>query len=753
MKKEKLFLLALASSLLFSCGEEKTSSNENSDDSLTQVDSIELNSSKITLRIGQTFLLTSSKKGVAYSSNNENVASVDKDGLILARTNGNAIIKVSLGDIFALAEVIVTDEAEETLSIEFSTTDIALYEGESLTLSPIVKYGNKVLKDIEIVYGSEDENVASFLSSKIEAKSFGNTRVYATSTYEGISSTCYVNVEVLKIETQIVPSFKQRELVVNEEGIELSFKIMKGSSTLSDDASFEYKISDTSVAAVESGILIGKKKGDFDLTVFASYNDEKIENTYSFVVKERIEVNFYSEGSIYKTFSLLNGEKLDVEIEDPILPGYLFNGFSDEFNNPFEYGKVFEETTPYYANYLALVGKDESSKEEKVKSFDSIDGFAYESLPGFGFNFYSDNIGDSRLVEGGYKFNLQVSGKSAYQISLPKFDFNKAGRVDFDLVDNYGNNSYSFYGVDAKNNKSDGTINSLYVVSKGSKSSLYMNGSFVTELDEETSNGKKGLTFTFTKSGDNPYQSIWGSPFTRYTLDYKALIASLLDSLPSEVKKGEEKDALLKLDNYLNSLSYLTPYEKESYVEPIKVTNLKKSLSGQQVDVLSLPTSLSSWADLNSIGIYTDASGFFLDGDFLRLDLQSGGVSSSNSQYVEFPKINYSLYSEVVFKFYTGGYANPNNTTASIKVNGIDFISSTSCPNSSSYSIIKIKTENGITSITSFSKDGVSNNDSINLDNEVATGKKSLHLDIVRDRVLEGPNYDRFAFSSFVGIL
>ncbi len=103
--------------------------------------------------VGSTVLLTATVKndntreGVSWSSSDENIATVDQDGLVTAVSAGSCKIKATLiGDtsVYKEFDFIVTPSTEPSLSIEVSKTIASV--GESITLKAnVYNPKNKVL--------------------------------------------------------------------------------------------------------------------------------------------------------------------------------------------------------------------------------------------------------------------------------------------------------------------------------------------------------------------------------------------------------------------------------------------------------------------------------------------------------------------------------------------------------------------------------------------------------------------------------
>ncbi len=163
------------------------------------VTKITLNETTLTLVEGGTATLTATvepdnvpDKTVTWSSSDEKVATVDKDGVVTAVAEGTATITATAGDKTATCKVTVTkaEESVEVTSITLNKTSTTLIKGESETLTTTVKPDNAT--DKTITWSSSDETIATVESGKIEATGYGVVTITARSGDQ--YATCEVSV-------------------------------------------------------------------------------------------------------------------------------------------------------------------------------------------------------------------------------------------------------------------------------------------------------------------------------------------------------------------------------------------------------------------------------------------------------------------------------------------------------------------------------------------------------------------------------
>ena len=726
MKKSNLFILVLSSALLLSgCGNQSGNSSSGEQSESSEVETLTLNKTSLTLALGQTFLLSASDPSVSYVSSSPDVANVDSSGLVTGVSLGSSIITASVGEKKAYAKVIVTDKAQSALSVSFSSSSLALYEGEKFSFPANVSFDGKAVEGATLEYGSTDPEVLTFSDGELLALKKGSASVYVKANYDGYSGIAYAAVEVLAITMNISPNFRARNVVVGEEGLTLSFTLMKGNDEVALTSPITYSLDNEALAEIQDGVLIGKKKGKVNLTASTIYDGEEVLATLPITVNEKVTLSFYDDDTLLKSYDILNGQSLTLNINNPKKDGYVFRNFVDDDGNVFSEESVFEESAVFRATYLARTGKMDGAIATVAKAID-IENVSCPDLSGW--------IED----ESGVMLHLQKEGVASYEITLPAYDFNSASRVDFVLVNNYGSDGWGTIKAGENSfayNSTNLRSADAYVVSDGTKASFYVGNTYLTTYDEDVSSGKKGLTFTFERQLFNTYQELFVGDFTTYAYDYRAKIDEAIASIPEDLSSLSDEQARLILDAYGEATSYFTPYEASHYAEDEKISALRNLLKGKTFALFTLPDEYN-WETVGALGISTDGSGFqgSASSNWLGINLQDGGVSKGVTQYIEFPKVNFANFSSVSFKVYH------NYSGAYVKIGEQTLIEATTADEQLE---INFSTSEGKTSISCGSV-------SIELDDEMAKGKKSLRFDITRERDLNMA-YDSFFFTPFAG--
>ena len=227
--------------------------------------SINLSLDNWTSYVGETLKLTVyilpenvTDKTTVWSSNNEEVVTVDSDGNVKALAVGDAVITASCWNVSATCNVIVQPTLAE--SITLSLDNWTAYEDETIQLTATVLPDNTT--DKMVVWSSSDESVATVdADGKVTAVSIGET--FITASCGNASATCAVTVLPIHAETLIIDPI----VWSGEEGTEFTIKaIILPENTTNKELYFES--SDTEIATVDNdGHVYVLKEGSCTIVV------------------------------------------------------------------------------------------------------------------------------------------------------------------------------------------------------------------------------------------------------------------------------------------------------------------------------------------------------------------------------------------------------------------------------------------------------------------------------------------------------
>ena len=232
----------------------------------TQANSVILNKSKADLYPGETLELSAvvlpesaDDKSVKWTSSNEEVATVNENGIVIATAVGTTIITATAtSGVFATCEVTVHQKSETYVVL--NQTEAILEVGESLILTATVL--PESYEDKSVAWSSSDNLVACVdLNGIVTAVSAGKAIIIATAA-NGAQATCNITV----FESSEVKIDIDRDKVILEVGetVELRATV---SPLPAVGPIVEWISSDTKVATVDNdGKVTGLAIGDATIT-------------------------------------------------------------------------------------------------------------------------------------------------------------------------------------------------------------------------------------------------------------------------------------------------------------------------------------------------------------------------------------------------------------------------------------------------------------------------------------------------------
>lgn len=166
-----------------------------------------LENSQITLNeIGQSYELLftlepeDTTDPVTYTSSDSAIATVDANGIIIAKAEGTAVITVTCGDARAECTVVcviepiteatedaIPESGDSTASFTLNRREITFdMEGQSWVL-----YDGGKVSVFDIAWSSDDDSVATIANGKVVAVANGDTTVYGS--YDGQTVSCVIH--------------------------------------------------------------------------------------------------------------------------------------------------------------------------------------------------------------------------------------------------------------------------------------------------------------------------------------------------------------------------------------------------------------------------------------------------------------------------------------------------------------------------------------------------------------------------------
>ena len=235
---------------------------------IIEVTGITLNSSEETLHVGDTFTLSATvspsdatDKSVSWSSSNDAIVTVGKEGLVTAVAVGEATVAAFHGNVYATCRFIVKESDVAVTSVTLNKTSATLTEGESMQLTASVNPPDAT--DNSVRWSSSNIEVATVSSEGlVTAVSSGSAKITATA--GGKSADCTITVVAANIEANSITLDKTSlELAVGTAEV-LTATVLPENAT---DKTVNWTSSEKSIATVDqNGKVTAIKAGNATIT-------------------------------------------------------------------------------------------------------------------------------------------------------------------------------------------------------------------------------------------------------------------------------------------------------------------------------------------------------------------------------------------------------------------------------------------------------------------------------------------------------
>lgn len=183
---------------------------------IVKVTGVSLNQDRLELTVGHSAQLVASvtpsdakTKDVNWSSDNRFVADVDKDGNVLASSEGTATITATTldGGYTATCKVIVSAEPEKpganVTGVSLNASSLSLNKGEEAVLAAVVSPSSAINKSV--TWSSSDATVATVTNDgTVKAGIAGVATITVTTDEGGYTATCEVTVIDPNLENPVV---------------------------------------------------------------------------------------------------------------------------------------------------------------------------------------------------------------------------------------------------------------------------------------------------------------------------------------------------------------------------------------------------------------------------------------------------------------------------------------------------------------------------------------------------------------------
>ncbi|MBQ8506144.1 MAG: Ig-like domain-containing protein [Clostridia bacterium] len=227
---------------------------------------LKLNTYELTLPAGMEAKLSASVEKNAYASysfasSNENVASVDGSGNIVAVNPGATVITVTTYNGLTAACSVTVTEAPTAVTLNANTMTLGV--GEPFQLIPANDKGVPA----NYAYASSDAKIATVDKNGLVTAKKAGVSTITVSTYNGLTAVC--EITIVKAPTKVTLSAAKLSMGVGQTE-KLTVRLNNG-----DIGSYSFSTSKASVATVdENGVITAVGKGTAKITA-TTYNKKK----------------------------------------------------------------------------------------------------------------------------------------------------------------------------------------------------------------------------------------------------------------------------------------------------------------------------------------------------------------------------------------------------------------------------------------------------------------------------------------------
>ncbi len=221
-------------------------------------------------------------KSVKFSSSDETVATVDADGNVtFAMVEAEKTVKITAETTYTNADfgidtvsdtvditVVPKDVSVPVTGVALDKTEVSVAKGEKATLTATVTPDNADVKTV--TWSSSDEKVATVVDGVVTAVAEGTATITVKTTDGDFTASCTVTVTAPKAES--VTILINEEAPKNDEFSMMNGRSRRISATVSPAGAAQnvtFTVADTSVAAIENGLITAVGEGKTTITATA----------------------------------------------------------------------------------------------------------------------------------------------------------------------------------------------------------------------------------------------------------------------------------------------------------------------------------------------------------------------------------------------------------------------------------------------------------------------------------------------------
>lgn len=256
-----------------------------------KVESVSLDVAEKVIKIDETLKLNATvkpdnakNKEVEWYSSDNNIATVDQNGLVTPKSLGEVTITVKTKDqgLTANCKLKIENYIEVT-EVKLNINEKRMKKGEEFNLEATVEPQDAKYKDVE--FSSSDENVATVDNTgKVTAKNGGEAVITVRTKDQGKTATCKITVD---FNVEIITLPKNNYQVIKGESIEILPTVLPENAT---NKKYTVKIDDTNIAEYSDGKVIAKNSGTTKITFKTEDMEKEVSATINVIDIENNEV-------------------------------------------------------------------------------------------------------------------------------------------------------------------------------------------------------------------------------------------------------------------------------------------------------------------------------------------------------------------------------------------------------------------------------------------------------------------------------
>lgn len=236
-------------------------------------ESVVLNKTSITLGLGTFETLSAvvmpdnaTDKTVLWTSQNNAVAEVSSDGIVMAKGVGSTYIKASCGDVSATCAVTVSAVSVSALYLDRQMLSLRVGDVHTLTATIVPE----AAADKSVMWVSSDTDVATVTDGEVKAIKSGAALI--TASCEGVFATCTVTVDhPTVIDIVVEPGSDHGDIFA--DGLTLlvgeSKTVRVSALPTTAHPVLSWSTSNAGIATVVDGVVTGKSEGSAIVTISA----------------------------------------------------------------------------------------------------------------------------------------------------------------------------------------------------------------------------------------------------------------------------------------------------------------------------------------------------------------------------------------------------------------------------------------------------------------------------------------------------